>query len=159
MKGTDMARHTRKTKSAPGVADLMESFTLPEAAGLAGLPWRTVDYWATTGLVKPTAGSGERGAWRRYSFRDLVALRTAAELRRSGISLQAVRKAVAVLRRESPNADPLSRYALVAVDREVALVKQGQEFAVLTGQGLMRHVLDYSQLVDNLRAELERRRA
>ena len=68
--------------------------------GLTGVSGRQVDYWATTGVVRPSVQSAAgKGTRREYSFKDLVALKVAKRLRDEGISLQKIRKALAFLRK------------------------------------------------------------
>ncbi len=59
---------------------------------LTGLSFRQLQYWDERGFVRPTLSSGRRRARRLYAFRDVVALRVAAQLRRQGVSLQLIRK-------------------------------------------------------------------
>src|SRR2546430_16814231 len=69
---------------------------------LTGISYRQLDYWARTRLVgasiRQAAGPGSR---RVYSFEDLVALRVIARLLDAGVSLQAVRRAVEYLQRQT----------------------------------------------------------
>src|SRR5690348_2750887 len=100
-----------------------EVFSTIEAAQIAGLPVRTVDYWAKTGFIVPSIADAEgRGTERKYAFDDLVALRIALDLRRKGISLQALRSIVAELRRWKPSQrNPLAESRLVKVGSDVQL--------------------------------------
>jgi uncharacterized protein (DUF433 family)/DNA-binding transcriptional MerR regulator len=70
------------------------------AARLVGVTLRRVDYWRDTGLVVPGVVSslGTRREVRLYRLPELVELRTVAELRRTGISLQHIRNIVEYLR-------------------------------------------------------------
>lgn len=74
-------------------------FRTSEVAKLAGLTQRQLDYWDRTGFLKPSlARAAGRGSARFYSFRDVVELRIAKELRDAGIPLQALRRVVEYLR-------------------------------------------------------------
>ena len=57
-----------------------------KTAGIVGISYRQLDYWARTGLVRPSlldaAGSGSR---RAYSYRDLLELRVIKNLLDAGI--------------------------------------------------------------------------
>ena len=52
-----------------------QSFSGTQAAQIAGISYRQLDYWARTNLVRPSLadarGSGSR---RRYIYRDLLEL-------------------------------------------------------------------------------------
>ena len=74
-------------------------FSGTKAAGVVGISYRQLDYWARTDLVRPSlcdaAGSGSR---RLYSYRDLLELRVIKSLLDAGIKLESVRKAFGYLR-------------------------------------------------------------
>ena len=72
-----------------------EGFSSQTAARLAGITYRQLDHWARSGLLPPSLSPAEPGIGhrRRYSYIDVVALCTVAELRRAGVSLQALRRA------------------------------------------------------------------
>ena len=68
------------------------AFTAREAERLTGLTPKRLQYWDETGFITPSiAGRLGRGWPRLYSFRDLVQLRVAANLR-TLLSLQALRR-------------------------------------------------------------------
>jgi DNA-binding transcriptional MerR regulator len=71
---------------------------------ITGASQRQLSYWDSTGLLKPRGkGTGHR----RYTFPDVVAIKTVMALRRQGCSLQQIRKAVEHLRSRYPhNATP-----------------------------------------------------
>jgi len=74
-------------------------FSGTKAAGVVGISYRQLDYWARTDLVRPSladaSGSGSR---RLYSYRDLLELRVIKSLLDAGIKLESVRKAFTYLR-------------------------------------------------------------
>ena len=74
-------------------------FSGTKAAGVVGISYRQLDYWARTDLVRPSlcdaTGSGSR---RLYSYRDLLELRGIKSLLDAGIKLESVRKAFGYLR-------------------------------------------------------------
>lgn len=74
-------------------ASVERAFTWDRVRRLTGLTKRQLQYWDEEGFIRPSLSySSGRGHPRLYDFRDLVALRVAAELRRKGISLQLIRK-------------------------------------------------------------------
>ncbi len=82
-----------------------KGFSAGRAAKLSGVPYRTLDYWARSRFIAPSvAPAAGKGTQRLYSFRDLVALRVARELRAAGISLQSLRKGVRHLRKRRKGA-------------------------------------------------------
>jgi len=69
------------------------AFTADTVSSLTGVSLRQLQYWDEQRFIAPalTARKG-RGRKRLYSFRDLVSLRVAGQLRKLGISLQQIRK-------------------------------------------------------------------
>src|SRR6187431_807149 len=70
-----------------------------QTAKVVGISYRQLDYWARTDLIRPSltdaAGSGSR---RRYSYSDLLELKTIKKLIDAGIKLEQVRKVFEYLR-------------------------------------------------------------
>jgi DNA-binding transcriptional MerR regulator/uncharacterized protein (DUF433 family) len=85
----------------PGSVEHLQhrAFTSERVRALTGLSPRQLQYWDEQGFLSPSLRR-KRGKGRRrlYDFRDLVSLRVAADLRKQGISLQLIRRAVAHLR-------------------------------------------------------------
>lgn len=74
-------------------------YRVPEVTKLVGISYRQLDYWARTGLVRPSIKDAQgSGSQRLYSFQDLVSLKVIKNLLDTGVSLQRVRKAVEHLR-------------------------------------------------------------
>lgn len=73
----------------------MDSFyTGPQAAGVAGISYDTLDYWVKCGLISPSFSlSLSRKCRSYYSFSDIVIVATLKALRDRGISLQKIKKA------------------------------------------------------------------
>jgi DNA-binding transcriptional MerR regulator len=60
----------------------MSGYTAGEVSKLTGIPYARLDYWARSGFLRPSVSGGNgKGSKRLYAFRDIVALRTARELR------------------------------------------------------------------------------
>ena len=66
---------------------------------ITGASQRQLTYWDSTGLLRASA---KATGHRRYTFPDVVAVKTVMALRRKGCSLQQVRKAVVHLRKQYP---------------------------------------------------------
>lgn len=108
-------------------------FSRQQVTAITGLSSRQLSYWRKTGLVVPQDYTA--GGHARYSFSDLIALRTAKRLLDAKISLQRIRTCLQSLTRFLPTADrPLVELSLV-VTGDVVLVFHGQRaFDALTGQ-------------------------
>jgi DNA-binding transcriptional MerR regulator len=74
-----------------------QGFTTEIAGKLAGVTRAMLEHWDRSGFISPSVPAKRRGVSRLYTFRDVVALRVARELKQEGIPLQALRKVVAYL--------------------------------------------------------------
>ena len=83
------------------------------------------------------------GGHARYSFVDLVSLKTASRLINAGVSVQRIRQCLQSLSRFLPNTDtPLQELTLVATGDVVLVLRSGAAFDALTGQEWILHVAD-----------------
>jgi DNA-binding transcriptional MerR regulator len=141
------------------MATKKESFSTAEASQVAGLPSRTIDYWARTGFIVPSiAGATGRGTERMYAFDDLVALRIARGLRTAGISMQALRLIVTGLRAKKGVRNPLAESRLIAVGSDVDLVNSRDDvISVLQnpGQGAFAFMFDVAGTVEEIKKNIK----
>jgi len=75
----------------------LDGFAIEVAASLGGVTRDMLANWDRTGFLLPSVAAKRRGVARRYSFRDVVAIRVVGELRAKGITHQALRKVVEYL--------------------------------------------------------------
>jgi DNA-binding transcriptional MerR regulator len=110
----------------------VRAFRSSEAARLAGLTRRRLDYWDRAGLVRPSVlpASG-RGSARLYSFRDLVLLRAVGELRSQGAPVPVLRQVVRTLAAQPDLESPPAGARLVVRGQEAAVARTGEELAAL----------------------------
>jgi len=109
-------------------------YRVPDVCRIVGISYRQLDYWARTGLVRPSLKDAQgSGTQRLYSFQDLVTLRVIKKLLDTGISLQRVRTAVEHLRVSKRPAhgvtlfsDGVRIYEAASPDAVVDLLAQGQ---------------------------------
>ena len=128
-------------------------FTARQVVKLTGVPYSTLNLWAKNGLVKPSVAAGTgTGNERVYSFSDLIALKVAFELRKSGVTTSSLKKVVDFLRQHEEMNEPLSEARLVVTGRDVAIVRKGQLVSVLSkpGQGYLSFVVDLPQMLGEL---------
>lgn len=116
----------------------------PLVCKAVGITYRQLDYWARTGLVRPSVrdASGS-GSQRLYSFADVVQLRVVKRLIDTGVSLPKVRKAIEYVR-DHLNvsledvilvSDGHSIYAHKSPDEVLDLLQQGQAvFGIAVGK-------------------------
>jgi|SRR5579872_1951545 len=138
---------------------MRELFSAGIASRVTGVPYRTLDYWARSRFIVPGGREASgTGSERRFTFDDLVALRTARELRTGGISTQALRQIVRFLKRHETD-KPLSELRLIIRGKDVFAVGTNQELmSVLKspGQYAFSFVLDLAYIVKYIEDELKR---
>jgi len=108
----------------------------PSVAVLVGVPYRTLDGWCRTGLVSCKHKADGFGSRREFNITDVVRVRTIAELRRHGVSIQRIRKAVKRMGKlgiGDPLAHNESRVALVG-DRLYFGISGEELLEIMTGQ-------------------------
>jgi DNA-binding transcriptional MerR regulator len=131
----------------------MDSYSGTQAARVVGITYRQLDYWARTDLIRPSvtdaAGSGSR---RRYSYNDLLELKTVKKLLDAGIKLEQVRKVFDYLR-EHVSTD-ISAAHIVIDGGSVILCQGGELVDILQrGQGVL-NVLSLGGVKTELEADL-----
>jgi len=137
------------------------AFTSGQACRLTGVPYRRLDYWASSGFLSPSAQAADgTGTWRGYTFVDLVQLRVAKRLRDAGISLQGLRTVQERLRQEHTLEAPLAQTYLLTNGRDVFEVKRGRDevWSMLRQPGQRSFpwvILDLSQTVAEVREAVE----
>ncbi len=114
-------------------------FSTATASDLTGASVRQIDYWARTGLIRPSGKDASgRGSRRRYTFQDIVALQTVRALRERNCPLQKIRTAIRYLGKHLPdesNAQSLACLTLLTDGISVyMLCDQQQVMDVVTRQ-------------------------
>jgi DNA-binding transcriptional MerR regulator len=114
-----------------------EGFPTEVAAKLGGVTLDMLANWDRTGFLSPSVPAKRRGISRRYSFRDVVAIRVVGELRTRGITHQALRKVVLYLcaRTSLSPTDALASTNLVTDGHDVFEVKGDVSISTLHRPG------------------------
>jgi len=129
-------------------------FRGPQVCSIVGITYRQLDYWARTGLLRPSISEAKgSGTQRRYSYRDLVELKVIKRLLDAGISLQSARRALTVLR-EGLGED-VATSNLVLGDGQSVLARTGEEIIDLLkgGQGVL-NIVPLAGVVEELDAAI-----
>jgi tetratricopeptide (TPR) repeat protein len=101
---------------------------------LLNLSRATIRALVDAGFVSPARGA--RNAW-RFSFRDLIVLRTAQALVDANVPRRRITQAVRELRRSLPDAMPLSGLSITAVGDRVAVREGTRRWQADSGQYLL----------------------
>jgi DNA-binding transcriptional MerR regulator len=90
-------------------------YRAPQVCGLVGITYRQLDYWARTGLIRPSLQAAQgSGTQRRYSFTDIVQLKVVKRLLDAGMSLKKIRSAMTILRDQLDSNNPLEDVTLLS---------------------------------------------
>ena len=114
-----------------------QSFSGSQAAQIAGITYRQLDYWARTNLIRPSLsdarGSGSR---RSYEYRDLLELKVIKQLLDAGIKLESVREVFNYLR---SHVDTEIASAHIVISGKAVVLCQGDHLVdvVRNGQGVL----------------------
>ncbi len=95
------------------------------------MPARRVRAWARAGVLDAARGPGNQY---RFSFPDIILLRTAQGLRARGVSARRIGQALRRLRTQLPEGRPLSAVRIAAVGDELLVQDREQVWAPLTEQ-------------------------
>ncbi|MBO0713154.1 MAG: MerR family transcriptional regulator [Acidimicrobiales bacterium] len=118
-----------------------EGFRGPQVCKIVGITYRQLDYWARTGLLRPSISEARgSGTQRRYSYRDLVELKVITRLLDAGVSLRSTRRAIQCLR-DNLGEDVASANLVLAESASV-LATTGEQVVDLLrgGQGVLNIV-------------------
>jgi DNA-binding transcriptional MerR regulator len=117
-----------------------EGFGGPQVCKIVGISYRQLDYWARTGLVRPSVADAKgSGTQRRYSYRDLLRLKVIKSLLDAGVKLQTARRAIDYLREDTADWEAAS---LVLDGSDSVLARDGDDLVDLVrrGQGVLNIV-------------------
>ena len=131
-----------------------EGFRGPQVCSLVGITYRQLDYWARTGLLRPSVVDAKgSGTQRRYSYGDVIELKVIKRLLDGGLKLQQARQAVECLRGDLGG--DLASAQLVLVDSRSVLARSNGEVVDLLagGQGVF-NILPLSGVVKELEAAI-----
>ena len=109
----------------------MKGYTTREVAEVLGLSTSKILSWTRSGLLTPQRGPG--GAY-RFSFQDIVLLRTARELLAKDVPARRVREALEALREQLPVGRPLSAVRVSALGDRILVQDEDAVWEPNSGQ-------------------------
>jgi len=126
----------------------------PQVCALVGITYRQLDYWARTGLLRPSVAEARgSGSKRRYSYRDLLELKVIKQLLDSGLSLHSARRAVDCLRQDM-GADLASANLVLTSQRSVLARSEGEVVDLLAGGQGVFNIVPLAGVVGELDADI-----
>jgi len=129
-------------------------FSGTEVCGLVGITYRQLDYWARTGLLRPSISDAKGSGSRRcYSYRDVLELKVIKQLLDAGVALQLARRAVQCLR-DDLGADVASANLVVNDSRSVLAQSNGEIVDLLAGGQGVFNIVPLSGVVRELDAAI-----
>ena len=114
--------------------DVTHPYGVEDVARLLRLPRATIRALVSAGFVAPARGA--RNAL-RFSFQDLIVLRTAQSLVTAQVPARRINKALKSLRAKLPAAMPLSGLSIGAVGDQVVVKDGGSRWQADSGQYLL----------------------
>jgi len=112
----------------------MHSYGVRDVEKLLRLPRSTIRSLIEAGFVSPARGP--RNSW-RFSFQDLIVLRTAEALAAANVPRRRITRSVRELRRHLPESMPLSGLAISAVGDRVVVREGANRWQAESGQYLL----------------------
>ncbi len=131
-----------------------EQFRTRDVVQILGISRRQLQYWAQTDLIQPSAQTP--GGHGRYTFEDLVALKTAKRLIDAGVSVQRIRKSITALRQLLPSIErPLAELTLVATGDVILAFRDDIVFDAISGQEWVFEVAQFQREIDAWRQSVD----
>jgi tetratricopeptide (TPR) repeat protein len=112
----------------------MHQYGVRDVEKLLRLPRSTIRSLIEAGFVSPARGP--RNSW-RFSFQDLIVLRTAEALAAANVPRRRITRSVRELRRHLPDSMPLSGLAISAVGDRVVVREGASRWQAESGQYLL----------------------
>ena len=118
---------------------MTKGYGVHDVQRLLRLPRSTIRSLVHAGFVTPSRGA--RGAW-RFSFQDLIVLRTAQALVDANVPARRITRSIRELKKRLPDAMPLSGLAIGAVADRVVVREGGARWQAESGQYLLEFEAD-----------------
>ena len=113
---------------------MMHPYGVRDVEKMLRLPRSTIRSLVDAGFVSPLRGP--RNAW-RFSFQDLVVLRTARTLTEAHVPAKRITRSIRELRRQLPDTMPLSGLSICAVGDHVVVREGASRWQAESGQYLL----------------------
>ena len=141
------------------------AFNTNFVASLTGASLAQLNVWDKNGVVSPSIlKSYGRGSVRLYSFKDIVEIKTAVYLRKTGISLKEIKRAVDYLKENFDYNSPLSEAVLLSNGKDILAAPQDKLNDICAkwlaanryGQRVMAFVVPLGAINQTINAAIDR---
>ncbi len=150
--GGGPSRPVAPDSTTGGTDDANGGFRGPVVCELVGITYRQLDYWARTGLLRPSITDAKgSGTQRRYSYRDVLELKVIKRLLDAGLKLRQARQAVECLR-GNLGGELATAQLVLAGSRSVLAHSDGEVVDLLAGGQGVFNILPLAGLVSELEA-------
>src|ERR1700689_2194050 len=103
----------------------ISGFHAPQVCKIVGITYRQLDYWARTGLLRPSLADAKgSGSQRIYAYSDVLELKVVKQLLDAGVNLQKALRAITCLRESG---EDLATANLVLAAEDSVLMRTGEE--------------------------------
>ncbi len=114
---------------------MIELYSVKDVSKIFGQSESRLRYWIQSGFLWPSV---RRGGQYFYTFEDLITIRTAVELLESGLSVQKVRKALVMLRKELPEGvQPSARLRICSDGTNIVVIQDDMAYEAESKQLVM----------------------
>jgi tetratricopeptide (TPR) repeat protein len=114
---------------------MIELYSIRDVARILAVQESRLRYWMQTGFVGPTVRKGGRFY---YTFRDLLAVKSAKDLLAAEVTLQGARRAVEALKKQLPDdTHPTSRLRVCSDGETIIALADDRAFEPASGQVVM----------------------
>jgi DNA-binding transcriptional MerR regulator len=133
-----------------------QGFRGPQVCKIVGITYRQLDYWARTGLLRPSITDARgSGTQRCYSYHDVLDLKVIKQLLDAGVSLRQARRAVECLR-EDLGADLATANLVLAGTDAVLAHSEGEVVDLLRGGQGVLNIVPLCGLLQELATDIVR---
>lgn len=110
-------------------------FTSSHIEAILGINRKVLLYWRKIRILAPDASKKSKGGHYRYSFTDLVTIKTIIRLKKAGASTFRIKKAVEKLRKDTREIkSPLSEKSFCVINGVPCVVEGSRDYNPVTGQ-------------------------
>lgn len=126
-------------------------FTSSHVEAILGINRKVLLYWRKIGILSPDLSKKSQGGHYRYSFTDLVAIKTIIRLNEAGASTYRIKKAVQEFKKDFPEvSSPLSEKSFYVIGNVPYVIEGSRDYDPVTRQYSLITTQETKSLVRSL---------